>query len=224
MSESAWLASSDPQEMLELLDGRASDRKLRLFAVACCRLFSEFLVMEESRRALGLAEEFADNRAGMESLQSAFAEAREIPGKLATKGNYIQSAAAAAASAEADAWQAASRAAYLIYDAAKPLVAKTPDGKVVEAYPVIRDCEVAILRDIFGNPFRQVTLEADWGNAGVLYECERVYEENLFQDLHFLGKQLEGAGLADEDILQHCCSGVTHVKGCWAVDLLLGKA
>ena len=54
MTESDWLASARPREMLTFLADRASDRKLRLFGVACCRV--PYLLEEADRRASDLAE------------------------------------------------------------------------------------------------------------------------------------------------------------------------
>jgi hypothetical protein len=59
MTEAEWLASTDPTPMLEFLRGRVSDRKLRLFSVACCRRIWH-LLSDEGRRVIELAEQSAD--------------------------------------------------------------------------------------------------------------------------------------------------------------------
>ena len=38
-----------------------------------------------------------------------------------------------------------------------------------------------------------------------------------------LADALEDAGCTNQDILNHCRGGGEHVRGCWVVDLLLGK-
>src|SRR5262245_38195072 len=58
--------------MLEFLRGRASDRKLRLFAVACCRRVSGAIVCEESRRAVDAAERYSDGSVPAGDLQACF--------------------------------------------------------------------------------------------------------------------------------------------------------
>ena len=61
MTEAEWVICSDPVMMLEHVRGRrAYDRKVRLFACACCRLSGEWLTDERSRRAVKLADRFAD--------------------------------------------------------------------------------------------------------------------------------------------------------------------
>jgi hypothetical protein len=38
-----------------------------------------------------------------------------------------------------------------------------------------------------------------------------------------LADALEDAGCDNADILQHCRGAGEHVRGCWVVDLVLGK-
>src|SRR5215469_16031143 len=78
MTEQEWLASNDPQKMLEFLRGKVSERKLRLFAVACCRQVWHFIGNAECLRAVDLAEQVAEENATAEDLASACDEAYDI--------------------------------------------------------------------------------------------------------------------------------------------------
>ena len=77
MTEAEWAACQEPQLMLEFLrgSGRASERKLRLFAVACCRRIWDFLLDGRSREAVEVGEQYADGRANQELLVRANKEA-----------------------------------------------------------------------------------------------------------------------------------------------------
>jgi hypothetical protein len=62
VEEHAWQACTDPTPMLDSLrtSGTASDRKLRLFLVACCRRVWPLLADQRSRQAVAVAERFAE--------------------------------------------------------------------------------------------------------------------------------------------------------------------
>jgi hypothetical protein len=79
------------------------------------------------------------------------------------------------------------------------------------------------LRDIFGNPFRPVTLNPSWRTPTVKQLAEAIYKERAFERMPILADALEDAGCDNADILSHCRGGGEHVRGCWVVDLVLGR-
>src|SRR6185437_11919140 len=82
MTDAEWLSCTHPSPMLRHLGRRASGRKLRLFACACCRRIGGTMEDPRSRMAVDVAERFADGLADLQDLQgahgAAFAAAREI--------------------------------------------------------------------------------------------------------------------------------------------------
>ena len=87
-----------------------------------------------------------------------------------------------------------------------------------------RQC--ALLRCLFGNPFRPVSLDPAWlgWNAGTVVKlAQAIYDDRRFGELPVLADALEDAGCTDAAILAHCRGPGEHVRGCWAVDLVLGR-
>jgi hypothetical protein len=91
--------------------------------------------------------------------------------------------------------------------------------------------QAVLVRDVFGNPFQPVKLDTAWRTPTVLALAERAYEERELPSgsldaslLAVLADALEDAGCDNEEMLSHLRQeGAGHVRGCWAVDAVLGK-
>jgi hypothetical protein len=94
----------------------------------------------------------------------------------------------------------------------------------VAAWEVENQSVAALLRDIFGNPFRPVTVQPSWLTGDVVTLAQGFYQERHFEAIPILADALEESGCTNPDILAHCRFGGHHVRGCWVVDMILGKA
>jgi hypothetical protein len=196
MTEAEWLACEDPTPMLELVSGTAGGRKLRLFGVACSRRAWGRLD-DLGRAAVEVAEGHADGRAGSDALRAA---------RLACRTGGVGSA-----------WYAA---------ATRPAVAARNAALSAAAGPAPgaeRAAQAGLLRDILGNPCRPVVFSPAWGTDTVLALAGQMYESRDFGAMPILADALQDAGCDQADILNHCRCGGPHARGCWVVDLVLGK-
>jgi hypothetical protein len=80
-----------------------------------------------------------------------------------------------------------------------------------------------LLREIFGNPFRPVALDPTWLTSTVTALAKQMYESGDFSSMPVLADALQDAGCDNADVLDHCRGPGPHVRGCWVVDLVLGK-
>src|SRR4029078_9800612 len=99
--------------------------------------------------------------------------------------------------------------------AADDAVRNAPDE---EGVPV-----AALLRDVFGNPFRPARFSADWRTDTAAALARQMYESRGFDAMPILADALQDAGCDSDDILSHCRGPGPHVRGCWVVDLVLGN-
>jgi hypothetical protein len=209
MNEREWLECTDPRSMLEFLRGKASDRKLRLFACAYGRAY------RESQHLLGpttvaVAERYAD---GLASAQEMASERRRWAVSPEETGPV-------APSAYDGAWEAVDW-----LTRAERLMRIDPDAMrhfPTATYDVLKR-SVLLLRDIVGNPFRPAPVEAAWLTTNVVALAQGIYHECGFDRMPILADALEDAGCTNADMLEHCRKSEGHVRGCWLVDLLLGK-
>jgi hypothetical protein len=82
---------------------------------------------------------------------------------------------------------------------------------------------VALIRCVFGNPFHPVTFSSEWRTDTAVALARQMYEAREFSTMPILADALQDAGCANEDILNHCRAPGVHIRGCWVVDLVLGK-
>jgi hypothetical protein len=226
MTEAEWLGCDDPDRMLQFLQGKASERKLRLFACACVRRVWGLLAEERSRKGVEVSERYADGLAGAGELLEAAISARKVDDAAAK-------AVWPAATLQESLWWAgrAGRAAVEAAErAAAQAAARVGLDTVVPAMEAAgakqRRYQCGLLRDLFGSPFRPVTVEEAWlawGGGAARNMARAIYDERAFDRLPILGDALEDAGCTSEELLSHCRQPGEHVRGCWAVDLLLGK-
>ena len=85
--------------------------------------------------------------------------------------------------------------------------------------------EAAVLRCILGPlPFRSLQVDSVWLTSTVVEMARGIYDERAFDRLPILADALQDAGCENADVLAHCRGPGPHVRGCWVVDLVLGKA
>src|ERR1700722_10343499 len=164
MPESEWLNCTEPQRMLSGLTKKPSNRKCRLFAVACCRQAWHRVSDWKCRRAVELAELVADGRDSEEELLKA-GEAIKVR----------QRYSGARLVKEAVSRQAYWSACGTVWVANRLSVSKHGgDGAVAT---VTLETEAVLLRCVCGNPFRPVIINHAWLTPTVTNLAVAAYEE-----------------------------------------------
>jgi hypothetical protein len=216
MTEPEWLAGTNPQPMLTFLQGKVTDRKLRLFACACCRrLWPLVSCSVAERRAIELAERYADGLASYEELS----EAEET---LSYSGGFTDTAAHIAAQSIWNGHMTATECAEVATWTVFHYCSGDEAGKAASENEE-RMAQADLLRDLLGNLFRPQTLDAAWLTSTVVSLTQAIYDERAFERMPILADALEDAGCTNAEILNHCRKPALHVPGCWVLDLLLAR-
>jgi hypothetical protein len=210
-----WDRCTDPEKMLKFVRGKASGRKWRLFCCGCCRSVWPLLADARSRHAVEAAERFADGRAGARSLATADQEADEAARLLGSDGATGRAAEAARYVALGGVDDTDASFAARFADEAAALSNRPP-------------CSCALVRCLFGNPFRPppaialAVLAYDGGAARRL--AESIYAGRRFEELPVLADLLEEAGCEDAALLGHLRGPGPHGLGCHALDAILAQS
>jgi hypothetical protein len=204
MTEAEWLTCANPHPMLECLRAKPSDRKLRLFAVACSRRVWN-LIDPLGQSAVDVAEAYADGLTDPDEMRAV---------RLACQGAGGQASWYAAASKPEVAARNAARSAQAGV-AGNPLLG-TDAGELL--------AQAGLLREIFGPlPFRPMRLDLSLLTPTVVQMAQTIYDDRAFDRMPVLADALVKAGCDNDEILGHCRGPGPHVRGCWVVDLILSK-
>jgi hypothetical protein len=220
-----WLTAPQPAAMLAQLR-QASARKCRLFATACCRRVWHLMDFEDCRAAVSLAERLAENEATPAQALWMDTQLRETYNSDLTGSMNLRR------------WSLLA-GIYVLRDprswgtvrGVEELLRTSEAGRNVVVYaspqgsPEAEEgAQADLVREVFGNPYRPVTFHPHWRTPDVLYLARAVYAERAFDQLPILADALEEAGCASAELLEHLrLRGTAHVRGCWALDLVLGK-
>ncbi|MGH7169524.1 MAG: hypothetical protein ACRELF_09700 [Gemmataceae bacterium] len=231
MNEDEWLTSNDAVRMLHVIQQSSlSDRKVRLLNATICRRFWNYLP-EASQTILLESELLADGRLPLGSNDFELCW-RELCGRANGAVAPFDRQYPMKQFPSTDVCIQRNAAAAVCY----AVIPKELFGAVSyfwELEPAEKEPHSAIIRDVFGNPFRRITISPAWlsWHDGVVSRLAKAaYDERFLPTgtfdnarLLILSDALEEAGCTDEQILTHLRGGGEHYRGCWVIDLLLGK-
>lgn len=230
MTEDDWLTGeASYQELLAEPDVTISSRKLQLFLCGCVRWVEGLLVDDRCRAAIEAAERFVDDQIPESALRRARRGAWEV-GFLGVGGPADRAAYVAAE------YPTSPILIALVTQHVRAALEQEASWRIAQGQAIhegfhevgkaARLVQEALFRDIVGNPFRPVVLDPTWltWNDGVAASLAHlIYHERRFDDLPILGDALEEAGCDIDPLLDHCHRGGPHVRGCWVVDLCVGR-
>jgi hypothetical protein len=207
MTENQWLSATDPAAMLDFLvqNGKASNRKLRLYACACAKDLPCWSAPDEKWAwAFEVSELFAVGLATEEQLRLAREAALEHQGGAPRYRAWVS-----ALSADIDE------------------VMRVP-ACAAEASDLFEDevraDECSLLRELFGNPTENTSHYGPrWRTGQVQVLAQGMYDARAFDRMLVLAAALEEAGCTDVRLLEHLRGPGPHARGCWALDIVLGK-
>lgn len=217
MTEQVWLACHDPRQMLAFLEKENHSRKVRLVGCAACRRIWDLMRDARCKSAIEASEQFADGLISESALDGYSAGAEEAFED--TFGEHSPDAEVAASTAHAASYASSpSLALDVLLEGMQVAAEIAPKGLKGE-----NAAQSDLIRDIFGNPFRPVAFDRAWRTDTALSLARQMYDSRNFGAMPILADALQDAGCDNADILNHCRDPATHVRGCWVVDLVLGK-
>lgn len=237
MIEQEWEGDPHLFDLLRFFKDSVSNRRLRLFGCACCRRNWHLLCREGARRCVELAEAFANGEVTETHLRAAYdhpdftdlqPQLRGEVGadaQLSLCGLYALSAARRLAMPNVDVLNIVLATSYDLADDYFPTLLHNEviEGGGIRCDVKELDEKEKLVRDIFGNPFRSTIVNPSWRTEHTIGIASMMYADRDFSAMPILVDALLDAGCDNDDILSHCRGGGPHVRGCFVVDMILGK-
>ncbi|QJW99616.1 hypothetical protein [Frigoriglobus tundricola] len=227
MNEEEWLACEDTQRLMEYLGwflrgAQRRERKELLCEVACWRRIFP-LIKQFGRTAVEQYERMADGLVSEDEVEAARAAAITACEQGAENAS-CQAVLNLEAAREAVGCEAVRCVRPPAFDPDDPAQSQIDNAAFRRACADENAAQCVIFREIFGNPFQPVSFDPTWRTSDALLLAQGIYEERAFDGMPILVDALQDAGCDSADILNHLRDvGATHVRGCWALDLVLGK-
>ncbi len=221
MTEEEWLSSEDTDQLLGWCHDRMSTRKLLIFASACFRALSHRFQDSQSLGILEVLEDFADSGRSSVEFYTAVFLAYEAWGDCVNSRSRLTRSG-----------QATTHAAGVLAGGVMSGNLSDVDRRdVINSITYVRQgtngsraYQSFLLREVVGNLVRPTKLTPKCLTVTVVGLAEAIYADRAFDRLPILADALEEAGCDNADILSHCRGDGPHVRGCWVVDLVLGKS
>ena len=226
MNEAEWMTCADIRSMLVFLEPRGNDRKLQLFATACCRRALSIGADPRHLALLDAAERFAEGLLSIEEFDGFRDAVRELAAGYLEDVPSNPSHFLSLATLHAKGGGSAEYAARFAARGLAGLVDDNESEACLSAFWAETSVQADLLRCVFGDPFRPFQFDPAWlADAGRhAQSMARTMEEvGFYQDLSLLADVLERAGCDDHAVLDHCRSSGPHVLGCWVLDALMGR-
>lgn len=236
-----WRAAQDPTPMVRYLVRRASVRKLRLFAAACGRWVWPLLPSERGRQWVRIAEALADGGppdCDLEAEREVFTETFDhIDGFRQERANNVAYNSLLVAhgaiehEAEFGTGSGSLGSGARLTDVARYAAwawahFRRPDDTMavdMEVFSSELASLVPLVRDVFGDPFWRTGFDPRWETDEAVGVARGIYDDRAFERLPVLADALMEVGCDNPVILSHCRSAGPHARGCWVVDLVLGR-
>jgi hypothetical protein len=228
LTEAEWLAAKTVIHLDLYRSAWKQFRKWRLFGVACCRRVMTLVAEERLEALAAAAEQFADEQIPWDEVKRIRKVMARIRKELIPRNDrsftpdeakldVLDAVNLAAGKTPIGALGADRQSRYAAAAKARPDWQLGHDSEERE--------QIRLARDIFGNPFRPVAFDPDWHTSTALALAKQMYDSRDFSAMPILADALQDAGCDNDEVLNHCrdAAGV-HVRGCWVVDLVLGKS